>query len=387
MATSPSTEALSTKARSTQSSPAESALSRSARPARIARPINHLLWSALLPTGLLHRMHRPEYLALCYHCVADPVAELVHYIYDYKSPAEFESDLLLLRREFGLADAAPFAFETAPVPAVKGQALLTFDDGFREWDDNVLPIFRRQHANAILFVTTALIDSQRLLEGHAASLAIDTLVRADPDQRQRLLEVALPMLSLDTAASLQDVFERLRALGEYQHADLLARLLDAWKIDVDGYLRDRQPYLSEAAILRLRDAGCVIGAHGIDHRNLGNAPTDESRRQIVESCVRIRDITGQPKVPFAFPFSRRIAASSLQTLRASEPVVGAIFGTGGIRRVPEGFHERVVGDWRFSPRMRRLRPALLLMLNRAYLAKASEYVRHRLGRSSIPYVR
>ena len=50
-----------------------------------------------------------------------------------------------------------------------------------------------------------------------------------------------------------------------------------------------------------------------------------------------------------------------------------------IRRVPEGFYERVVGDWRFTPVLRRLRHPLLLMLNRAYIAKASEYVRHRMA--------
>jgi peptidoglycan/xylan/chitin deacetylase (PgdA/CDA1 family) len=365
----------------------ESALSRSARPPRVARPIDHLLLSALLPTGLLYRVHRPDYLALCYHCVSEPVADLVHYIYDYKSPTEFEQDVLLLRRKFGLADAAPFAFESAPVPATAGQALLTFDDGFSEWDSNVLPILRRQQANAILFVTTALIDNQRMLEGHAVSLAIGTLVGANQEQRRRLLDIALPLLSLTDDATLETVFNRLRALGEYQHADLLARLFDGWGIDLAACLRERQPYLSEAAILRLRSAGCVIGAHGIDHRNLSGVTDDELRRQIVESCARIRDITGQKRVPFAFPFSRRVAASSLQSMRTNEPVVGAIFGTGGIRRVPKGFYERVVGDWRFSPGMRRLRPAVLMMLNRAYLAKASEYVRHKLGRSRIPYER
>jgi peptidoglycan/xylan/chitin deacetylase (PgdA/CDA1 family) len=367
--------------------PVESALSRSARTPRVVRPIDHLALSALLPTGLLRRMHAPDYLAFCYHCVSAPVAELVHYIYDYKSPSEFEDDVLLLARKFGLADATPFAFESAPIPERRGRALLTFDDGFQEWDSNVLPILGRRNANAIMFVTTGLIDNRRMLEAHAASLAIGTLVRADPEQRGRMLDAALPLLSLPADAPLTAAFERLRGLGDSAHADQLGRLLHAWGIDTAAYLRERQPYLSEAAIVRLRDGGCVIGAHGIDHRNLNAVPADELRRQVVESCMRIREITGQAKVPFAFPFSRRIAASGLQALRECEPVIGAIFGTGGIRTVPTGFHERVVGDWRFTPALRRLRSPLLLMLNRAYLAKASEYARHRLGHSAIPYLR
>ena len=157
---------------------------------KLRAPIDRVRASRLLPLGLARRWLDPEFIGLCYHNVAEPIDPLTHYGYDCKRPAEFEQDLRTLSAEFGVADVAAFSETATPHPSRRGQALLSFDDGHRQWRDIVLPILQRQRMTAMMFVSSATIGNRYLLPAHCASLAIHALVTADIDDLQRLLVAA-----------------------------------------------------------------------------------------------------------------------------------------------------------------------------------------------------
>ncbi len=345
---------------------------------KLRAPIDRVRASRLLPLGLARRWLDPEFIGLCYHNVAEPIDPLTHFGYDCKRPAEFEQDLRTLSAEFGVADVAAFSETATPQPGRRGQALLSFDDGHRQWRDIVLPILQRQRMTAMMFVSSATIGNRYLLPAHCASLAIHALVTADIEEHGRRLASACVALALPPLSGLAEVCVALRAAGSHEQRPRLIQLLAQWGIDEAAYLAEAKPYLDEGQIRELVAAGCVVGAHGIDHRSLHAVPFAEVERQVLESCAVLRDISGQRVVPFAFPYSRRVAAEPLARLRQRETWVGAYFGTGGLRPAPSGFYERTVADWRFSLGPEHWPEAVLTLCRRAFLAQVAERIRRPL---------
>jgi len=90
--------------------------------------------------------------------------------------------------------------------------------------------------------------------------------------------------------------------------------------------------LTLSQIRNLAARGFTIGAHSQSHRRLSECEPDEAETEIAGSCERIRDITGQESVPFAFPYSSRgLTLSFLEAVRRANPVVGCFFDTRGLR--------------------------------------------------------
>jgi hypothetical protein len=69
----------------------------------------------------------------------------------------------------------------------------------------------------------------------------------------------------------------------------------------------------------------------------------------VESCRIVQGITGQPSVPFAFPYSGGgLDREWLAALRRQHPCIGLCFDTDGVRADAPFVVQRVFGE-RFGP--------------------------------------
>jgi hypothetical protein len=78
-------------------------------------------------------------------------------------------------------------------------------------------------------------------------------------------------------------------------------------------------------------SGFKIGAHTRRHSFLVDLTAEEMEAEIVGSCNEVRDITGDDKVPFAFPFSGAgVERAFVQYLRQKHPVIGPVFDTDGV---------------------------------------------------------
>ena len=327
---------------------------------------------AAVPGRALLRVHRPAYLILCYHLVADGDVDHVQHVFDYKSPAQFRADLEYLAEHHGRADAGPFAWFPVPRPTRRGEALLTFDDGHRECATVVQPLLKALSFSAIFFVTTNAINNRCLLPQHLVSVAIARLLRAPTEEQTDLFRVAQRVFGIGLV-STRSCVEYLGALMRRDETERLRELLAAWGNLEDEYLARVQPYLSESEVRTMAEDGFVIGAHGVDHMRLHHVPADKVERQIVESCARIKSITHQDVVPFAFPYSMRVNLRLLGDIARRHPFVGAFFGAGGVWQMPDGFYNRIVADWRW--RAESGLTNLPILINHAYLMAAEGGVR------------
>gem|GEM_PF-3735921 len=120
------------------------------------------------------------------------------------------------------------------------------------------------------------------------------------------------------------------------------------RIDTNEYLQKRGVFLSEKEIVHLHRDGFTIGAHSVSHMNLRNASLPVLKREILDSCRYIQELTGQTEVPFAFPFNSVPTqyVHELKKIRSEHPFVGYYFhGTNNILK-SDHFVQRVGLDER-----------------------------------------
>jgi peptidoglycan/xylan/chitin deacetylase (PgdA/CDA1 family) len=116
-------------------------------------------------------------------------------------------------------------------------------------------------------------------------------------------------------------------------------------VEPQTYLRRAQPYLTTQQLRDLHADGFTIGAHSCSHRPLQDLAPAEASDEIVHSCRIVRDITGQPEVPFAFPyFGGGIDRAWLADLRRQHPCIGLYFDTDGLREDEAFVVQRVFGE-------------------------------------------
>jgi len=321
-----------------------------------------VLWRRLLPK---------TDLGVCYHLVSDgPVRHVKHY--RFLDTDTFESDLDYLAARFEFVTYEELARRrNSPILRRRNSVILTFDDGFAECATVVAPLLRRRGLRCVFFVITDLIDNPVLFRESAASLCIEAILRMPFDEVESVIaESGLgALLRPSPSASLSEptttlpfgladldrnVDPRLVPLLRWllqlpaSEEPRLQGLLTCLGIDARSYLQKAQPYLTTGQLRELHADGFTIGAHSCSHRRLQDLSRTDAEREIVESCRIVRDLTGQPSVPFAFPyFGGGLDRAWLARLREQHDSIGLLFDTQGVREDEPFVVQRVFGE-RFS---------------------------------------
>jgi Polysaccharide deacetylase. len=111
-----------------------------------------------------------------YHTVSDEHLPHLKHIIHYKNIQDFEKDLDFTLKHFQFVNWDEFKdLQTGNFKPKKKIALLTFDDGLREFYDVVAPILERKGIYAINFINPKFIDNKELMFRCKASLVVDVL--------------------------------------------------------------------------------------------------------------------------------------------------------------------------------------------------------------------
>jgi hypothetical protein len=221
------------------------------------------------------------------------------------------------------------------------------DDGYSEGFSTIRPLLLDYRVPAIFFVPTDFIDNRVLFYRNKVSLCIDSV--------RKLPETRLPA-TLNEAASiagreLRDGRSLERWILGLDHGDRSAidGACEIFGVDADEFIANARPYMTGAEVGQLVADGFTVGSHSRAHVPMETYRSyDEIEEEIVDSCRAVRDITGQPEVPFAFPFSQAgVDPDRLEQTVSTHDVVGLAFGTGGLGVGPKSLVNRVTMD---SPR-------------------------------------
>jgi peptidoglycan/xylan/chitin deacetylase (PgdA/CDA1 family) len=297
----------------------------------------------VLPVRAYGALFPRRAIGLCYHVVSDRDLPHVRNLYGYKSPEQFEADLVFLKRNFEVVSIRDLESGSAPPNAV----VLTFDDGLRECFAVVRPLLLRHGLPCAFFISPTHLGDARMFPFERASLALDRLQRMEAADRSRALERIGALLGqpfADVPALARWLTAWIRTLEEHEEATL-DEVCEIAGVDVAGYLREVRPYLTADEVRILAGDGFTIGGHGLRHVALGAFPPEVVRREILESCQAVAALTGEERVPFAFPFDADgVDRELLAELRADHPEVGLLFNSGRVAEDPPFLVNRMIVD-------------------------------------------
>jgi peptidoglycan/xylan/chitin deacetylase (PgdA/CDA1 family) len=207
-----------------------------------------------------------------------------------------------------LSDAVRAAAEkTMPRRAV----VVTFDDGYSDTYEEVLPLLERTGVPATVFVTTGCQGRQFWWDELAtivmeAETLPDTLeTRIQGRTWSWTLSVARKKNGGSAAAVrrrlLMALADTLRVLQPEERDDIVHGVR-TWAGRPSDSGSDRPRSLTAGEIRKLADSPYIeIGAHTVSHPVLSALTPGEQRREVQKSRTDLQTITGRPVASFSYP--------------------------------------------------------------------------------------
>ena len=295
----------------------------------------------------LTRLLSPRRLiAMNYHAVAREAPPVVRQLLTCQSPEAFASDVAFFRNHYSVVGHERVARHIdGSSPFRERSIVVTFDDGLAECHSEVRPILLREGVPCVFFVVKDLIDNRSLMFRHKVSLGLERLALMSPAEASAACQTS----HLEFGAEARDraELERWARSLRYRDQPTIDAFCTMLGVDVESFLRETPPYLSSGEIIGLHGDGFTIGAHSCDHPELWTLGWEEVERQIVESCVAVRELTGQETVPFSFPFwGSGVDRAGLARLLAEHPWIGCFYDTNGLMNDESFVVNRIAGDSR-----------------------------------------
>lgn len=214
-------------------------------------------------------------------------------------PAQFEQVLDTLDAEGIEVVTLDEALDRLGQPRPRRFACLTFDDGYRDNHDALLPILEARRVPATIYITTGLIDRTAALWWYALDEAIARAPRlrlplpeetdlpaGDGEAKHRAFAAAARVMLQGTPAA---------------RAALLAALVERHGVDLAG-LAERH-MMDWAMLRRLADCPYVeIGAHTLTHASLATLTPEDAAAEMRDSRDRLERETGREVRHLAYPY-------------------------------------------------------------------------------------
>ena len=237
-----------------------------------------------------------DYFLPVYHSVSNDDQPHLKHIIKYKSVEEFEKELDLMLRYFDFVDWDNFKkYQLGEKKAKKKIALLTFDDGLRDFYDIVAPLLEKKGVFAINFINPQFIDNKDLMFRCKASLIIEELHKSE----RAILEIGTHFKIKNP--TLKSVSKKINLINYLTQSDLdvVGNLLN---LNFNDFLNSQKPYLSTSQLESLHNRGFGIAAHSWDHP-LYFELSHEDQINTTTRSIRFIEERKYLSECFAFPFT------------------------------------------------------------------------------------
>lgn len=270
-----------------------------------------------------------DYCLPVYHCVSDESLPHLQHIIRYKNRQQFEQDLDCFTKNFQFVSWEEFKdYVNGSFKPQKKIALLTFDDGFREFYDTVAPILERKGIYAINFINPAFIDNKDLMFRCKASLIIHETEKnnkINPEFYQNF-------------QSQQNFKEEILSTS-YLNKELLDKLAGILELDFNVFLQEQQPYLSSEQLKTLSKKGFGISSHSWDHPLYNELSLHQKLETTQKTFAYLKEHQFLYE-SFAFPFTDFGVEKAFFDHLFTNKEIFCTFGSAGIKKdsVERNFH-------------------------------------------------
>ena len=256
--------------------------------------------------GLARRLIPKRFLGatvLLYHHVVPTDEAADHYASLMGDPTAQQLDALIcyLKRSFRFSTVRECVErwqagdEVAPFTL-----MLTFDDGYADLHDAMLPILRRQNVPATVFLTTGAINGKTLWSQRLIAALSSARTEEVPPFR------GLPAMPLRTRRQRVEAIEAYSRLQLNYPASEWDRIVCeiSESIHWNGELgAERMMTWDQVSVLA--ESGFVeFGGHTATHPLLTQCATEQVRKELKDCYVELKDRLGVSFIPFAYPNGR-----------------------------------------------------------------------------------
>lgn len=284
----------------------------------------HQPWLMDAVLGVRWALRAPMLTVVNYHRVAEPDTTMDLGVID-ATPASFDRQISMLRRYFTIIrlDDLRAWHKGAALPP--NPALVTFDDGYLDCYDRVLPILQRHEATAVFFLPTDYIEWRRLFWWDKVAWILKNTTR-----EKISLDYPSPV-TFYLNRGVEGVIDRVlghvkRTFGmdiDRYVADLAASARVSWSEERERALAD-QLLMTWEQVRALRAAGMDIGSHTRTHRPIETLDIEALRDELAGSKADLENVLQEPIDAISYPVGRPVAHNPV--LRAELESAGYAFG-------------------------------------------------------------
>jgi len=210
----------------------------------------------------------------------------------------FDAQMRLLRNHFHplpLLEALERVYAgTLPARAI----CVTFDDGYADNELYALPVLKRYHIPATVFVSTGFLNGGRMWND-----SIIETIRNFKGQKLDLSDLDLGYYSLDSIAERLTTIESI--IRRIKHLDPQFRSTLVREIEKRVTFLPNDLMLTDEQVRSLARNGVSIGAHTVNHPILCSVSSEIARREIRESKLYLEDLLQGSIDLFAYPNGKR----------------------------------------------------------------------------------
>ena len=211
------------------------------------------------------------------------------------TPKQFDAQMQLLRREYSPIEIDTLLYSLADKKALPRRAVLvTVDDGYRDFQENIFPITQKYDIQPVLFVPTAYPEGKEFWW--------DKLYWAIQSLDEKEIETPYGNFALSTLAQREETLKVLRTKiksGDFKEGmNFVDALHKGSKPKVKREAADTLNWDELRALVR---KGAVVAAHTHHHPLLTRIPFEEACAEIHHSQEVIRKEIGEMPPIFSFP--------------------------------------------------------------------------------------
>lgn len=232
--------------------------------------------------------NRKKLAILLYHGVSPKISQgISNYRGKFIEPKNFNRQIKYLKKNYTILelDKAIELLKSNSLPLYS--LIITFDDGYKNFYDYAYPILKQNQIPATVFLPTDFIDKKIPLWVDRLEYAIG--LRKESFQHK---------IKTDTALR-----QKLKLLPENKKNEELKKIEDMNVEKLDNFSGEKSAYapLEWSQILEMQNNKINFGAHTKTHPILTQLSAEETKKEITESALILKEKTGKISKIFSYP--------------------------------------------------------------------------------------
>lgn len=256
--------------------------------------------TGLVSTIMRVRAQLPEPLSvLTYHSVADAAHPGLDPEVVDATPDQFAQQLEFICRYFSVVSIDDLLEAISGGRALPANPMLiTFDDGYLNNHDTVLPLLRRYGAVATFFIATNFVEGRRLYWWDRINYVVNNAQASRVEVQGQAFELSDHRAAIKGLVKLVKSTPRLDIDGFLD--ELTSQCETPWSRELERQLAD-QVIMTWDQIRTLRDAGMDIQSHTRSHRILQSLDDSELDDELRGSREVLEHQLDRPVTAIAYP--------------------------------------------------------------------------------------